>query len=72
MEANLDTFDLLEKFEKVVNGHIIPNLVCNTSDVEILRHIFTPCLKVEFRNIKCQNFFRAISRDVANIESEKN
>ena len=76
-----DTFDLLEEAEKVVNDHLIPNLVCNTNYDETFRDIFTPRTRrwtqhhPDDRILKYERS-KTISEplslgDVSNIESEQ-
>ena len=75
-----DTFDLLEEAEKVINNHLIPNLVCNTNYDETYRDIFhSPyakvdstsfALKIEFSNTKTISEPLSLG-DVSNIESEQ-
>ena len=78
-----DTFDLLEEAEKVVNDHLIPNLVCNTNYDETYRDIFSlPVRKSGLNIIRPEDRILEYERsktiseplslgDVSNIESEQ-
>ena len=78
-----DTFDLLEEAEKVINDHLIPNLVCNTNYDETYRDIFSlpvregglNIIRPEDRTLEYERS-KTISEplslgDVSNIESEQ-
>ena len=78
-----DTFDLLEEAEKVINDHLIPNLVCNTNYYETYRDIFSlpvregglDIIRPEDRILEYERS-KTISEplslgDVSNIESEQ-
>ena len=78
-----DTFDLLEEAEKVINDHLIPNLVCNTNYDETYRDIFSlPVREGELNIIRPEDRILEYERsktiseplslgDVPNIESEQ-
>ena len=78
-----DTFDLLEEAEKVINDHLIPNLVCNTNYDETYRDIFSlPVREGGLNIIRSEDRILEYERsktiseqlslwDVSNVESEQ-
>ena len=77
------TFDLLEEAEKIINDHLIPNLVCITNYDETYRDIFSlPVREGELNIIRPEDRILEYKRsktiseplflgDVSNIESEQ-